>query len=598
MIRSRLFWKIYLGYVGLVLFTAIVIGTLAWRRIELDLLEESRNRLEENASLLREIGRTAPGNGSEQTLASLRATVKRIGDRSHVELAILAPDGRLVAATDNPILPIDASIRPGESMQRSASGNRVMMFALPFGADDGALGFAIASLELDEIDQSLRGLRTWIALGAIIASSLALVLGVIAGRWFTHPLISMSKVAQSIAGGRLEERLEINRRDEVGALARSFNEMSDQLRGRIQTITDDRNKLFAVLGSMVEGVIAVDRDERILHVNAVASRILRIPQAEYEGRPVWEVVRIADVSEIISLTLAENAEQSREILVREGGQDRIIEMYSAPILGSRSEIKGAVVVLHDVTKLRRLEGIRREFVANVSHELKTPLTVIRGFIETMLDDPNIDDATRIGFLERMRVQSDRLSAIVADLLTLSRVESGQEALRLEPVDLTRIARMSVQALAPSAERKKIALNVRSANGISIMGDEHHLRLMIDNLLDNAVKYTPEGGRVTLAVTSEGKEAHLEVRDTGIGIEPVHRERIFERFYRVDKGRSRELGGTGLGLSIVKHVVLAHGGEIRVESMPGKGSTFQVTLPRESLQAPPTSAPRRRKRTSG
>jgi two-component system phosphate regulon sensor histidine kinase PhoR len=187
------------------------------------------------------------------------------------------------------------------------------------------------------------------------------------------------------------------------------------------------------------------------------------------------------------------------------------------------------------------------------------------------------------------------------LLTLSRVESGQEALRLEPVDLTRIARMSVQALAPSAEKKKIALNVRSANGISILGDEHHLRLMIDNLLDNAVKYTPEGGRVTLAVTSEGKEAHLEVRDTGIGIEPVHRERIFERFYRVDKGRSRELGGTGLGLSIVKHVVLAHGGEIRVESMPGKGSSFQVTLPRESPPIAPNSAPRaprRRKRASG
>jgi two-component system phosphate regulon sensor histidine kinase PhoR len=562
-----------------------LIGTLAGRHIEIDLLDETRARLAENAALLRELARTAAMDESESALTRLHAGVKRIGDHAKIELAVLAPDGRILASTPHPFLPNTKSIRPGESMFRSPAGHRVLVHILPFGPDTGSLGFAIASLELIQLESRVRGLWMWIFLGALFSSLVALAVGMIAGRWFTAPLISMSKVAQSIAGGRLDERLEIRRRDEIGVLGRSFNEMSDQLRGRIQTITDDRNKLLAVLGSMVEGVIAVDRDERILHINAVARRILRLSPAEFEGRPVWEVVRIADVSEIISLTLAENAEQSREILLHEGGQERILEMYSAPIASSRSEIKGAVVVLHDVTKLRRLEGIRREFVANVSHELKTPLTVIRGFLETMMEDPQIDDATRAGFLDRMRVQSDRLSAIVADLLTLSRVESGQEALRLEPVDLTRVARMSAQALGPSAERKKIALNVRSGDGISILGDEHHLRLMIDNLLDNAVKYTPEGGQVTLAVTAEGAEAKVEVRDTGIGIEPLHRERIFERFYRVDKGRSRELGGTGLGLSIVKHVVLAHGGAIRVESMPGRGSSFHVTLPRFSLQKP-------------
>lgn len=581
MIRSRLFWKLYLGYVGLVFVTAIVIGALAGRRIEIDFLEETKTRLAENVALLREIARPAVADGSEQALAALRMSLNRIRERSQIEVAVLGATGEVLAATQEPMLPRGEPIRPGESMYRTPSGTRVMISKVPFGGNEASFGWAVASLDLRELDRRLERMRAWIGLGALLSSLVALVIGILAGRWFTAPLVTMSKVAQSIAGGRLDERLEIRRHDEIGVLARSFNEMSDQLRGRIQTITDDRNKLLAVLGSMVEGVIAVDRDERILHVNAVAGRLLRIPAIQSEGRPVWEVMRIPDVSEIISATLTENAEQNREILLREGGQDQIIEMYSAPILGSGSEIKGAVVVLHDVTKLRRLEGIRREFVANVSHELKTPLTVIRGFLETLIDDPNIDDATRAGFLERMGVQSDRLSAIVGDLLTLSRVESGEEALHLEPVDLTRVARMSAQALAPTAERKKIALDVRSNDGISILGDEHHLRLMLDNLLDNAVKYTPEGGRVTLTVSTEGKEARVEVRDTGIGIEPIHRERIFERFYRVDKGRSREMGGTGLGLSIVKHVVLAHGGEIRVESMLGKGTSFQVTLPRAS-----------------
>jgi two-component system phosphate regulon sensor histidine kinase PhoR len=525
------------------------------------------------------MARSPAGDGSERALASLRTSVNRIGDRSQVELAVLAPNGTVIAATSDPILSSKDTIRPGESIRRTSSGTRVLIHVVPFGADDGSLGFSIAWLELGELDHRLEGLRDWISLGAVLGSLVALILGMIAGRWLTAPLISMSRVAQSIAGGRLEERLEIRRRDEVGTLARSLNTMADQLRGRIQTITDDRNKLFAVLGSMVEGVIAVDRNEKILHVNAVAGRMLRIAPIEWEGRPIWEATRVHDVSEIISETLAKNRELNREIRLHEGGKEQIIEMYSGPILGSGSSLKGAVVVLHDVTKLRRLEGIRSEFVANVSHELKTPLTVVRGFIETMIDDPAMEDSTRAGFLERIRVQSDRLSAIVADLLTLSRIESEEGALRHERVDLMKVARMSAQALAPTAEKKSISLDVRESESMTVLGDEHFLRLMIDNLLDNAVKYTPEGGRVTLTLTQEGDEAHLEVRDTGIGIEPVHRERIFERFYRVDKGRSREMGGTGLGLSIVKHVVLGHGGEIRVASIPGKGTTFRVILPR-------------------
>ncbi len=584
MMRSRLFWRLYAGYVVLILLTAIVIGALVGRRIEVDLVDAARAELAERASLVRELA-------GAQTGDALAETLRRLQRETRTRYAVFDGEGAPIAASEAPALLPGERLEPGVTTPVTSSGARFLVVTLPLAPSAAAPGHVRVSMNLAELEARGDRLRGRIALGAALAAVAALGLGLLVGRWYTSPLVSMSRAAQAIAGGRFDERLEIRRRDEVGALGHSFNAMADQLRGRIQTITDDRNKLLAVLGSMVEGVVAVDRDERILHVNAVASRILRIGSSDCEGRPVWEVSRIREISEVISATLAANSEMSREVELREGARQQVIEMYSAPIRGSGDELKGAVVVLHDVTALRRLEGVRREFVANVSHELKTPLTVIRGFVETMIDDPSMEASTRAGFLERIRVQSDRLSALVADLLTLSRVESGEDALRHEPLDLGRIARASFHALAPSAERKHLAFELKlGPDPVAVLGDEHHLRLLIDNLLDNAVKYTPEGGRVTLAVGSENGVATVEVGDTGIGIEPVHRERIFERFYRVDKGRSREMGGTGLGLSIVKHVVAAHGGEIAVESALGKGTRFKVKLPKGLDRPPRATAP--------
>lgn len=584
MIRSRIFWKLYLGYVVLILLTTIVIGILVGRRIELDLLDETRAGLTEKAMLLRELA-------ASPDVDAFAATIRRLGREAPTRYAVFDAAGNPIAASSADALLTGERVEPGVTTRDGPGGSRSMNVVLPIGAPSAPSGLVRASLDLGDLDARLERLRGRIAIGAALAVLAALLLGLAVARWFTSPLISMSEVAQSIAGGRFDERLEIRRGDEVGTLARSFNAMADQLRGRIQTITDDRNKLLAVLAGMVEGVVAVDREEKILHVNAVASRILRIASSDFEGRPVWEVTRIRDISELLSRTLETNGEMRREVHLREGAKEQVLEMYSAPIVGSAGEVTGAVVVLHDVTELRRLEDVRREFVANVSHELKTPLTVIRGFVETMIEHPSMDGTTRAGFLERIRLQSDRLSEIVADLLILSRVESGEVALQREALDLGRIARGSYQALAPAAERKQITFDLRLApEAVPILGDEHHLRLMIDNLLDNAVKYTPEGGRVTLAVSSIGATAQVEVQDTGIGIEPRYRERIFERFYRVDKGRSREMGGTGLGLSIVKHVALGHGGEVTVDSVPGRGTTFRVSLPRNDA-ATPNSADR-------
>jgi two-component system phosphate regulon sensor histidine kinase PhoR len=269
----------------------------------------------------------------------------------------------------------------------------------------------------------------------------------------------------------------------------------------------------------------------------------------------------------------------RTLRLEDRSPPRVLEVNAAPLRGGGLETIGAVVVLHDVTQLHKLEGIRRQFVSNVSHELKTPLTAIRGFVETLLDADDIDAATRRRFLERIRLQTSRLSSLVADLLSLSRIESTHDGAERRRVDLRAPLMESVRALRPAAEARRLEVEVElPPRPVVVSGEEESLRQAFTNLIDNAIKYSEEGGPVWVRLRQEGAQAVFEVEDRGVGIEEQHRERIFERFYRVDKARSRELGGTGLGLAIVKNVAQAFGGEVAVESRPGEGSVFRMKLP--------------------
>jgi two-component system phosphate regulon sensor histidine kinase PhoR len=334
---------------------------------------------------------------------------------------------------------------------------------------------------------------------------------------------------------------------------------------------------------MVEGVVAVDARERVIHMNGPAGEILGADPAASLGQPLGTVTRVREIPDVLSDTLRSGVPRSREIHLPGVGGTRMLEVHSAPIRGAGREGAGAVVVLHDVTELRRLEGVRRDFVANVSHELKTPLTVVRATVETMLEDPAMDPEMRARFLQKMRVQTDRLTSIVTDLLSLARIESATEGPELEPLDLREPSKESFRALAPSAEARRLRMEIDLPDQpVPIRGDRASLRLAIDNLLDNAVKYTPPGGRVRLHLFTRDGEAVVEVEDTGIGIDPRHGERVFERFYRVDKARSRDLGGTGLGLSIVRNAMVVHGGRVEYESEPGAGSVFRLFLPLDAV----------------
>jgi len=341
---------------------------------------------------------------------------------------------------------------------------------------------------------------------------------------------------------------------------------------RAEQLTHEVATLSAVLEGMAEGVWLTDAEGRIVRHNQALKELLYAGQ-DLNGQRPLEVVRRAELHEAVTKACQERVPSQLELTL-EGLRPRILSVRVTPL---GKDVPGSAAVFHDLTDLRRLESVRRDFVANVSHELRTPLTAIRGYAETLSD--GVEDAAQAQkMVHIIRRQSERLSALVEDLLEISRLESNELRLLSEPVPVSDALRRVTEAVRPKAEAKRIHLALALPDGMEIQGDEQALEQVLLNLLDNAVKYTPEGGRVELAGRALGETCEITVKDNGVGIEAKHLPRLFERFYRVDKGRSRDMGGTGLGLSIVKHVVQAMKGEVRVLSEPGQGSTFTVVLP--------------------
>ena len=324
----------------------------------------------------------------------------------------------------------------------------------------------------------------------------------------------------------------------------------------------------------------------MVHLNEAAGTLLGTSPKESVDRPIWQVTRIREVSEILSDALRGDAKTQKSLKIAGETSDQFIEMHASPLHDGQGHLVGAVAVLHDLTELQRLDMVRREFVANASHELKTPITAIRGLVETLIDDGALSSSTQESFLGKIRDQSMRLSSVVIDLLALSRLESKDSSLVETLFDLRDVVQSTAKNFVPLGEEKGIAVGIElNSQPIEITADENAIGQAVSNLLDNALKYTPKGGQITARLSVQGDEAVVEVEDTGIGVEPQDRDRIFERFYRVDKARSRELGGTGLGPAIVKHIASVHGGRVSVESTPGVGSIFSIFLPSTSSGRP-------------
>lgn len=363
----------------------------------------------------------------------------------------------------------------------------------------------------------------------------------------------------------------------IKSLKLSLKEKEEKINERIEISSSEEAKLESVLSSMFEGVLVVDKDGKILIMNPSLRKIFLVNYPP-ERKSVLEVLRNVTIHDIIERILKGEKSLVSEEISLINPEERVLKVNSAPIVRN-GNTEGAILVFHDITELRRLEKLRQDFVANVSHELRTPLTSIKGYAETLLDGALKDERNAKDFIEIIYHDSDRLAKLIDDLLDLSRIESGKLKMVLLPVDILEVIKKAFAVLAPQAKKKSITINLDSSPDLpKVLADESRLSQVVLNLLDNAIKYTPEGGKVFIFAFTKEQYVQVDIKDTGIGIPPESLPRIFERFYRVDKARSRQLGGTGLGLSIVKHIVLAHGGQVWVESELEKGSTFSFTIP--------------------
>jgi two-component system, OmpR family, phosphate regulon sensor histidine kinase PhoR len=430
----------------------------------------------------------------------------------------------------------------------------------------------------------LRSFNASFLFASLIALFFALGLGYFLSKILLRPLREMTGLARQYASD--SKPPVVYSKDEVANLKRAIVEMGGQLESRIEDISQEKDQLQAVLRGMIEGVLVVDEKGRIRMVNEALGNLFALPSPVADKVPL-EVIRNAQLESSIRNVLRAGENSAFEMDLS-GVERKVLDVNVVPIFRTPGEgdahrlVMGAIAVFHDITRLKQLEKVRQDFVANVSHELRTPLTTIKGYAET-LHAGAIKEDVAPRFIEIIKRHTDRLTKIVEDLLTLSTIESKEFSLTLETISISELFDDVLDFLIEPAGKKGISITRSElASPLLVHGDRKHLEQVFINLLDNAIKYGREGGRISVsAVEREGKEVQITVHDDGMGIPKQDLSRIFERFYRVDKGRSQELGGTGLGLSIVKHIVQAHGGRVWAESEPAKGSTFYFTLPMQT-----------------
>jgi two-component system phosphate regulon sensor histidine kinase PhoR len=505
-------------------------------------------------------------------------------------ITVIDPTGRVLADTNaDPNVMENHRFRPevqaaltgrrGSATRTSSSDLAPHLYvAVPSVARPGwVMRLAIPLGEFERRRDAAASILIW---GAIVAAALALLLGFVFMRTIIRPLENLEHGLERLERGEFGARVEPATDDEIGHLARTLNRVQERLEQTIDGLRAQRNQREAILSSMVEGLVAVDGEDRVLMVNAAAREFLGIGATTCEGKPLLELVRIPQLVQFVESVRQSTQPLRVELAVRDVNA-RWLELHGAPLRISENGPRGAVVVFNDVTRLRKLEEVRKEFVANVSHELKTPVTSIKGFLETLIEGGALEEPESARrFLSIIARQSDRLAAIIDDLLYLSRLEYEEKPIALQPVDLEGVIERSVANFEHAAQARGIDLTLRvEAPHRMVMGDGSLLARAVDNLVDNAIKYSPPGRRVEVALRATPAEVLLQVTDQGIGIPEEVLPRLSERFYRVDTARSREMGGTGLGLAIVKHIARVHSGMLLIESKLGEGSRFTIRLPR-------------------
>ncbi len=492
--------------------------------------------------------------------------------RPGVQLTITDASGAVVSSSEDALLgkSLGAELEVRQALEgdpaestRLEAGERVIYMATPVVVERRVVGAVRLRGSLFKVDEMLRGMRAILSTATVLVLSVSALLSFFLASTIIGPIKELTRHADALAGGDFQRLIPVRSEDEIGRLAKSFNHLTVRLKETLEEISAERRKAEAILSNMADGLLALDGEGRIIHVNPAAARMLETEAGALEGRRLAEVLP--------GMALEDSGPFAHRGLV--------LRARVAPLRAGGGHVTGTVVVLHDVTEQERLERMRREFVANVSHELRTPLTTIKSYVETLLDGALEDPEVAERFLGVVNREAERMTRLVSDLLTLSHLDSGSLHLDQQPTSLAELVADVCEKFLERCQRKEIVLRGTYEPGLPlVMADRDRMEQVLSNLLNNAVDFTPSGGRIEVRVEAAEQGVVVRVTDTGAGIPHEDLPRIFERFYRVDKARSREFGGTGLGLSIAKEIVESHGGRIGIESTLGRGTEVWFWLP--------------------
>ena len=582
--------KLILSYVLVVLISFGFIAVFLDKNLENRSLQEIKDSLIIQGNLV--IPQIESKELISRNSAYLDNLIQKLSPRMQCRITLITPQGRVLVDSQKPLdqalLMENHSLRPeviqamrtgrGEEI-RYSSTLRIDMLYVALAIKDNAdiIGILRLALPLKGVENTLAVIRKTIILSLVFALGFAFLLGSVLAASITRPVNRITGISRDFAKGDFRRRISLSSGDEIGELAATLNNMAQALEERIKQIQGQGQQLTAIFNSMVEGVIATDSRGRIISLNPPAEKIFSVKKDGILGKTFLEAIRNNDISEIINRTLRQRNAVSQELSLNWPLQ-RVFQV-SASAIFENEKVSGCLLVIHDITEIRKLETVRRDFVANVSHELKTPLTSIKGFVETLLEGGLEDKGNSRQFLKIIQEHTERLNSLINDLLDLSCIESKELVLHKQSINLRVLAQRVLSGFDSGAKKKSILLVNELDEKLNLTVDEDRIEQVFTNLIDNAVKFNRDKGLVKIYSRDEGDKVKIVVEDTGAGIPTKDLPRIFERFYRVDKARSRELGGTGLGLSIVKHIIELHSGSVGVESLEGAGSKFWFVLPK-------------------
>lgn len=585
---KHLFWQLFPSYL-LVSVSVVVLVLLyassAFRNFH---LEQKASDLKVVASLL---ATQIKENSLTQTLKDHKSFEGSAHAHHSLRITLINSEGLVISDTSkDPSRMDNHASRPevlqalksayGESIRYSDTlGQEMMYVALPLKNKAGESQIIRVSLPITSINSALSQMYSKLVFAGFFIVLLAIAFSAFISRRLSRPVEELKNTAARFAEGDLKHRATVSSPEELQSLGKAMNEMADQLKGKIETISNQKNELDVVLSSMKEGVIALDTNIRIMSVNRAALELLGISDKKIRGRLVSEVARNSELQELIRKVFEKEEGFQSEVTLRDN-RNKILEINGSVLRDSTGLVMGALFVLHDVTEYKRLENIRTEFVANVSHELRTPITSIKGFVETLTEGAKDNPEELDRFLAIITRQTDRLDAIIEDLLALAKIERNSDGSEIEMVqtNMSEIFSSAIELSEGKASSKGLSLKTECSKSVEARVNPQLMSQALLNLIDNAIKYSNAGSDILISGEQRDADLVLSVQDHGCGIGEEHLGRLFERFYRVDKARSRELGGTGLGLAIVKHIAQAHRGSVAVESTLGEGTTFSIHIP--------------------